>query len=197
FRERRMTMRTRETGLARGLKNLAILMILTAMTVSCGKNNTTGKDNDSSTIGWNGFGTGPYTGSNGNTLPANWMDIVGQENPCYQGGQRAPAQMPINATVNVGALYVGVTSEGDIAVVQNQGGAPTMNLYICPRPGLTGQGQLYDNIVLEHSNECPVSQITKTNVALEAQYGPFYLKFAPIHIPGTNRMSQLCSSNYY
>ena len=190
-------MRTREKGFARHLKNLAALFIIASMSIGCGKDNTTGKKPASNTTSWGGFGTGPYTGGTGGQLPADWMNILGSERPCYQGGQRATAQMAVNTNVNVGALYVGVTSEGDIAVIQNQGGAPTMHLYICPRPGLTGQGQLASRTIIENSTTCPVGQITKVDVTLGASYGPYYLKFAPIHIPGTNRVSRLCHSNYY
>lgn len=205
-------MRTRVKGVKTvglGLKRLATFMIAASIMVSCGKNNTSGTTTDISD-NWN-IGGGVYGGGNGNQLPSNWMDVVSRENPCYFGGtQRSQAQIQINANVNVGAVYVGVTSYGDIAIVQNQGGVPTMKMYICQRAGLTGQGQVMNqNQVVENSQYCPLGQISDIDVMLGAQNqnhysgwntptnNPYQLAFRPIHIPGTGVQSSLCSNQYY
>tara|TARA_B100001971_G_C18268036_1_gene596498 strand:- start:69340 stop:69912 length:573 start_codon:yes stop_codon:yes gene_type:complete len=182
----------------KGLMQIFMLFVL-VFSVACGENNTSGKKKTSSGIyPWgNTYGGGVYSGGNGNSLPSNWLDIVAQENPCQFGGQRAQAQMQVQANVNVGALYVGVTSEGDISLVQNQGGIAMMTVYICPRPDLTGQGSITKQPITENSVYCPVGQVSASDVTLQGQYGQYYLKFAPIHIPGTDRISQLCSNGYY
>lgn len=177
-----------------------MMLFVLVFSVSCGENNTTGKNKNrnNSVYPWGGtFGGGTYHGGNGNQLPSNWLDVVAQQNPCQFGGQRAQAQMQVQANVNVGALYVGVTSEGDMAIVNNQNGVAVMTVYICPRPDLTGQGTITRQPITESSQFCPVGQVTASDVTIQGQYGQYYLKFAPIHIPGTDRISQLCSNNMY
>jgi len=193
-------MRTQRFGMKAAFKKALMLSVLALSLVACGENNTTGKSSNSTSGTWGqfgGYGGGQYYGGNGNQLPSDWLDRVGQENPCQMGGQRAQAQMAVQANVNVGALYVGVTSEGDIAVVNNENGAPTMTLFICPRPDLTGQGSITNQPITEASQYCPVGQVSASDVQLQGQYGQYYLKFAPIHIPGTNRISSICSNGMY
>jgi len=188
-------MRTQERGIMKGFKTIAIILFVASLSVGCGKNNTSG-DNSSTqaTVGWGGFGGGTYAGGNGNSLPSNWMDIVAQENTCYQGGTRAATSLTVNANVNVGALYVGVTSYGDISVIRNENGQSVMHMYICPRSGLNGQGNLTSQVVVENSQSCPMGQISNADIQLGSQYGqPYYLAFRPIHIQGYGS-SSLCQN---
>ncbi|MCO4754641.1 MAG: hypothetical protein KC478_09160 [Bacteriovoracaceae bacterium] len=179
-------MRTQERGIMKGFKTIAIILFVASLSVGCGKNNTSGDSSSTqATVGWGGFGGGTYVGGNGNSLPSNWMDIVAQENTCYQGGTRAATSLTVNANVNVGALYVGVTSYGDISVIRNENGQSVMHMYICPRDGLNGQGNLTSQVVVENSQSCPMGQISNADIQLGSQYGqPYYLAFRPIHIQG-------------
>lgn len=191
-------MRTSERRFARGLKNLAVILFVATLSVACGKNNTSGDSSNNSNVGWGGFGGGVYQGGNGNSLPSNWMDIVSSENSCYQGGNRAQTSINVNAQVNVGALYVGVTSYGDIAVIRNENGQSVMHMYLCPRNGLTGQGNVMSQVVVENSYSCPIGQISNADVQLSSSYGqPYYLGFRPIHIQGTQAQSSLCNNYQY
>lgn len=189
-------MRTLKLSLGAALKKVLMLSVLALMVASCGENNTTGKkrNNVGNWGSFGGFGGGQYYGGNGNTLPNDWMDRIAMENPCHYGGQRAQTQLQVNSTVNVGAMYAGVTSEGDIAIVNNQGGVAVMTLFICPRPDLTGQGNITRQPITEASQFCPIGQITASDVSISGQYGTYYLKFAPIHIPGTDRISSICTT---
>lgn len=206
FMREERNMRTRVKGVKTaglGLKRLATFMVAATIMVSCGKNNTSGTTTDQAD-NWNTWGDGytlpggTYGSGNGNQLPGNWMNVVSQENPCYQGGQRSTAQLELNINANAGGAFVGVTSYGDIAVVANQNGRTVATMYICPRYGLTGQGQFISQPVIESSPYCPIGQVSNLDVQLGSQAGqPYYLAFRPIHIPGTGYQSSLCSNQYY
>lgn len=192
-------MKTRAT-VSKFLKNLGALGVISMMAISCGGDNTSGQSRNTSP-GINGIpGTGIYNYPGygnvyGNMSLDQMLPIIGQENPCALGGQRSYVQIPLNGiNVNVGSSHVGVSPFGDIAVVHNIG-QPVMDLHICPRAGLTGQGQLLYNPIIETSQWCPVGQITAADVMLSGQV-PYQVKFAPIHIPGTNQLSQLCNLMY-
>lgn len=188
-------MKTRAT-VSKFLKNLGILGAISIMAVSCGGDNTSGKSGNSNTGNIGTFGNYPgYGNVYGNMSLDQMMPIIGQENPCAMGGQRSYVQIPLQGiNVNVGMSHVGVSPFGDIAVVHNIG-QPVMDLHICPRAGLTGQGQLLYNPIIETSQWCPVGQITAADVMLSGQV-PYQVKFAPIHIPGTDQLSQLCNGMY-
>ncbi len=190
------------------------MLVISATMVSCGKNNKSGGGSSSSGggIGVGGFGSygninvAGYSGNLGQLL-----NVVASENPCrttgggygYGYGQqpyqnsnaRTVVAIPLQGiNVNAGSLYVGVTPEGDIAVVSNTNGGPRMELHLCARPDLTGQGQLMANPVLNSSQRCPIGEITASDVMLQSSAGaqPYILKYAPIHIPGTDRYSSIC-----
>lgn len=184
-------MKTRAT-VSKFLKNLGVLGAISLMAISCGGKNTSGKTKNSSTNGTGIYNYPGYGNTYGNMTLSQMMPIIGQENPCAQGGQRSYVQIPIQGVnVNVGSGHIGVSPFGDIAVVHNIGRS-VMDLYICPRAGLTGQGQLLYNPILATSKYCPIGQITAADVMLSGQV-PYQVKFAPIYIPGTNQLSQLCN----
>lgn len=189
-------MKTRAT-VSKFLKNLAVLGAISAMAVSCGKDNTSGKTKNK-----DGYGTGIYNypgygNQYGNMSLQDIMGVVGQENPCAMGGQRQYVQIQLQGVnVNIGSSHLGVSPFGDMAVAHNTGGMPVLDLHICPRAGASGQDQLLYNPILEASQYCPVGQITAANVMLQGQV-PYEIAFAPIHIPGTNRLSQVCNQQVY
>jgi len=203
-------MKTTKNGLAGFLKNLGAIAVIGLMVASCGKENKSGNSGSGGAIPPT-VGTYPST-MNGNQLPANWLDIVAQENPCagsqqgYQVGnpgaginQRQQSQLAVNGNVNVnaGAIYLGVTSYGDIALVQNQNGQAIMNTYTCPRGGAAGQVQLVQNkvVALNLSNECEVDEITAANVMVTVQGVGMELAFRKINIPGAQ--SSICRGQIY
>ena len=167
----------------------ALLVGLTAtLLASCGKKNSSGGKKSGGGTVVDDYGI--YSTANG--APGNWFEIVEQENPCYQGGQRAFVQIPLNANVNAGAVHVGVSSYGDITVVHAETGQPTMDVYICPRADLTGQGDILQYPVLNTSYECPISEVTAADIVLYGSQVQYQVKFAPIHIPNAGRYSQIC-----
>lgn len=176
----------------------ALMLLVLVFTVACGENNTSGKKRNNINTPWGGaFGGGTYYGGNGGALGSNWLDQVAAENPCVYGGQRAQTQLQVPANVNVGALYVGVTSYGDIGIVNNQNGVGIMTLYICPRAGLTGQGSLMSQVVVENSTHCPVGQISNADLILQAQGTQYPIALRPIHIPNMGIVSSICSNGMY
>jgi hypothetical protein len=178
------------------LKLVTMLTFVSTVLVSCGDNKNTSGGSKSSGYSYPSVSTS----GNGMSLPSNWLSIVQSENPCRTGSNsnnRTRVVVPLNGVnVNAGAYYTGVTPEGDVGIVSNQSGGPVMEVYICQRPDLTGQGSLMNNPVLSTSYECPIGEITRTNIALQGQYGTYNLSFAPINIIGTDRRSSLCQ-NYY
>jgi hypothetical protein len=178
------------TSKARFFKNLVVLSSLAILAVGCGNQNTSGKGSNNAPIntGINGFNNGQYGQYSGQQL----LSIVGNENPCVAGGQRAYVQIPVNGmNINMGSTHIGVSSLGDIAIFQNNG-APTLDLHICQRAGATGQGQLLANPILETSQLCPVSQVTAANVVLSGQQVQYEIAFRPIHIPQVGIFSSIC-----
>lgn len=177
----------------RFLKNLTAIALLGMMAVGCGQSNKSGGSSSSSTTTVPPVTTNPTVGMNGMQLPANYMNIIRTENPCVSGSQRTATQFPLQGiNVNAGAIYIGVSSYGDIATVTNTSSGPLMQLEICPRTGTNGQGQMLSNPVINNSDYCPVGEITAADITLQGQV-PMQVKFAPIHIPGTYRSSSLCN----
>ena len=199
-------MKTRASHL---IKSILMLAFAVTLMVSCGKENKSGDANNNP----NQYNNGNYGGfqygninNNGMNLPGDWMNIVMNENPCqvsYQNGSpfnnsgsgRTIVTIPLNGVnVNQGSVHIGVTPQGDVGIVSNQNNGPVIELHLCQRPDLTGQGGLSSNPVINSSDNCPLSEITSMNVSLAGnpQFSAYILQFAPIHIQGTNRFSSLC-----
>ena len=187
--------------------------------ISCGQNNESGNprngggfiDNFGTIGGFDNFGAvGGFNYSgigsiNGATLPSNWLSIIAQENICRvpntgfqttQSTQRQRLVIPLNGfNINAGAVFVGVTVEGDIGIISLQAQGPVMELLACSRVDLTSNAvPSGGNIVTNVSTQCPVSEITSATIAVQSSIGQggYQFLFAPIHISGTSRSSSLC-----
>lgn len=183
-------MRTRENGFGQGLKKLAVLMMVAAIAVGCGKKNTSGKSDNGGVINTPGVGVG------GGAYSGEYKNVILNENPCQTPGtlgQRISQINPIQTNVGTG-VYTGVTSEGDVAFISNG----VMELYLCSRPGLVGTGNQYSRLVTNISQYCSIDEITSMTVTLPFsdgyRYGNFTLNFRPIHFKNG---SSLCGGNYY
>lgn len=187
------------------LKKLFMALVMSTLLISCGQDNESGKKKRSSInpFGGDGYSYAGFASANGqnvNTLLAT----IGNQNPCVStygytnnsaANNRVRAVVPLtNINVNAGAVHVGVTPEGDIGIVSRQGNTPVMEIYLCSRPDLTGQGHMTKQPALNTSFSCPVSEITAAEIALPTNsgFGSYLLQFAPIHIPNAGRVSQLC-----
>jgi len=192
--------KSKRAGFSKHLKSLGVLFAVALISISCGKNNSSGKSSNTAGVGGIGGigvpGTGAYGYPGYGTQYGNYtlqqmMDIVAQENPCFEGGVRQYVQIPINMNVNSGGAYIGVTSYGDIAVVQNQGQA-VLEAFICPRSSANGQGQLTQNPVINIAENCAVSEISAAQMILGSQFGqPIQVNFRPIYY---GNGSQLCQN---
>lgn len=175
-----------KNALIRAIKSTLVLSTISLLLVSCGPKNTSGGKTKSKP----GVDTTVTTANKG-----AWIDIVRQENPCQYGGQRQPITIPLqNSGGSAGATYVGVTSEGDIAYVESNGGQQIMTVEICSRPAIDGRatGGMASNPVLKTNlYNCPIDEIVKADIYLDGAYGNYMLAFAPIHVPGY-RQSSLC-----
>ena len=198
-------MKKRETHY---LKKLFMALVMSTLLVSCGQENESGKKNKNNPFGVNGgYSYSGFTSASGKSLPSNWLATVGNENPCKSSygytssnNQRVRAVVQLQGiNVNAGAVHVGVTPEGDIGIISRQNNGPVMEIYLCRRPDLTGQGTITKQPALNTSYACPISEITAADVQLPSSsgYQPYLLKFAPIHIQNAGRYSQLCQQSQY
>ena len=174
------------------IKQGLLLTVLSLALISCGKNNKSGSSSSSTTTTGTITG-GTYQGGNGTVLPGNWLDVLFNENRCQYNGTREKKVINLQGiSINAGGLYIGATSNGDIAVVSNQNNQPVMDLYLCPRQGMVG-GQLLSNPIINYSSLCPMGEITQANVRLNGSNGGYSIEaFRPVHIQGTNVRSSLC-----
>lgn len=170
------------------MKRVVTIMFLgLALLGGCGKNNESGKSSSSLC---NGLG---YCSSLGNigvgAIPTNvtnpYVKLVFQSMPCTTGGGRVGVQMALQQTVAANATYIGITSEGDIAMVTSSGGQGILSAYLCQRPGLAS-GQLTRNPVLNRSSAgCLIDEITAASMVA----GQYVFAFRPIQYGGPGNLN--------
>jgi hypothetical protein len=175
-------MKTLRTG--KILRSLLTVALLSTLFVSCGNDNTTGQSSRNSLSGGLG-GFGAYGSMN-----SGYLSTIANENRCAQGGQRSITQVQVNQPTTAGGLFVGVTSFGDIAIIQNQ----VMVLHICPRAGLSGQGRLLQAPIVNNSLSCPIDEISSAQMELTGQVN-YRVNFRPISVPQMGIQSSLCTMN--
>lgn len=194
-------MKTQKKGFAKFLKNFAVMSLLTMTIISCGDNNRSGGN-----IGIGGIN--PNTGiiNYGIAGIDNSIGVIAQFMPC-QTVQQFPGQVPlqqvagnrIRSQVQVpqnGGLYlakpvIGITVEGDIAVLYSNGNQALMDVYACQRPDLVNnQAQLYNIANPIQEVYCPVDGLV-ADVGIQGQFGQYILKFFPITANG-QIASQIC-----
>lgn len=156
---------------------ILILTTLLTLVVSCGKDNKSGQ----------GY-SGQFNYANVSNNP--YVSTVMNENPCSTGLQRVGVQVPMTGfNVAPGSTYVGVTSEGDVAVVTSDGTYGVFTAYVCGRSGMGGNSQLQPGVVINRSNYCSIDEITSATMVIGSTYGNFTLNFRAIHY---GRGSSLC-----
>ena len=177
-------------------KALSMALFISLTIVGCGKDDKSGKkkNNGSPTVPGinNAYNYGAYN------LPSNWLEIVAQENPCQLSGTTARVSIATTLqglNINAGAIYAGVTPEGDIGIITNQNGNPTLEVLACDDLAAAGTPTVFDYSfpVLNVSDICPISEITDFDVVIQTTQGQAILEFAPIAIPGA-RASSLCQN---
>lgn len=176
-----------------------LLIAIMALSVGCGKKNESGK-NSAFNPYYNQLGTFP--GSVG-SIPTNITNPYAQQIfqflPCLNGQQRVGIQFGLNMSVAVNATYVGITSEGDVAIVSSSGNSQAVfSAYVCYRPefgqGTLSQPQQPANPAVGRSLAgCLVDEISAARLLLPTMYGyALTLNFRPIHfgVPGYPQFSQ-------
>lgn len=163
-------MRTRVNGFWPGLKRVAIIALVTAFAVGCGQNNTSGT------------GDNPWDNNGG----YNWGNGWGNTSTPTGSHGRYTVSQPVGNTGGYGS-YVGVTSEGDVAVIQNG----TLTMYICPRADYAnGQGQITQQPIVNVTNGCVVNEITAMDIQIPGRNGIYMLGFRPIYFNNNNACYQ-------
>lgn len=160
---------------------------------ACGKDNESGKKKvDGGTFfgSLGSLGAGAVPG----TITNPHIQKVFQSTACTTGGGRVGISFALNMSVAANANYVGITSEGDIAVVTNTNGQSVFNAFICQRPSLgQGQGSMSTNPALNRSVYCQVDEITAARMQLPGApgYPPYILNFRAVHFGGPGTLNQV------
>lgn len=176
------------------MKFLVIGLLLLSSLSATAQRNVTGKSVNTSHFGSN------------ISLPSHFGLVINQESPCKTQITEESDHFDINhnmrtnvivrlqnINVAVGSSYVGVTSEGDIANVYNNGSGPLMALQICHRKGIKRTaGKLLSNPIINNSFSCQVDEITAATVDIPTETGSLLLQFKPIYFSG----SSLCNGSY-
>lgn len=179
------------------LKLFMVAIFIPMLMASCGKQNKSGGGGStSSTV------TDPWVGTNANgvsnlTLPSDWLNRLYNEYSCqnyYMNNNsntrvKIPVQSPGQFQVNAGALYVGVTLEGDILIISNNNNNITAEVHACDRPNLTSQAYFLNMPKLNVSDYCAMGEISAADVGLQSQYGTYQLAFFPA---GLSSPTSLC-----
>ena len=153
------------------MKNLkwSVLLVLSSMLIlaGCGdKNKSGGSGTDSY---WGGLNTGTYSGPAPLNTSNPYVAGIFQTLPCSAGGfntgnQRMGSGQLINMSVAFNSTYLGISTEGDIALVtSDQSGQAVLSLYLCPRPNL--QSASASGLVINRSAVgCRIDEITRLSV---------------------------------
>ena len=171
------------------------LLTLMVTTIGCGKKNESGKTNPYT---YSQLGTYPGVAGVGavpGSISNPYAQQIFQYLPCLNGQQRVGVQVGLNMSVALNATYVGITSEGDIAVVSSSGSTQAvLSAFICMRPEFSGQGTLAANPAVGRSSAgCLVDEISAARMILPTMYGySLTLNFRPIHfgVPNYPQFSQ-------
>lgn len=119
--------------------------------------------------------------------------FVAEDNKCGEGKTRSILKTTLAKETKKSSSYFGVTSQGDLAVIYHDNGETVLEVHICERTGVNGQASLAKEFIIENSLDCMVDQITAGDIVLNTDLDIQYtLKFAPIYVPGTSRLSSLC-----
>ncbi len=156
------------------MKNLkwSVLFALSSLLIlsACGDKNKSGQSGTESY--WGGLNTGTYNGPAPMNTSNPYVQRIFTSLPCSAGGMVMPNQQRMgagsnyNAGVSFNGVYVGVTVEGDIAVLSSNGGSQSViSIYLCPRPNVNGANLSGPPIAYAASSRgCRVDQITAMDV---------------------------------
>lgn len=176
----------------RTLTTIFFSLSLSLLLVSCGGNNSSGRNSNS-----NPAAQGIFAGYTGQHNIDQILTQITAENPCVNNVGRTTlqfqdAQRGIEG-VNQGSVYIGVTTAGDIAIVTGNGQVNNVQLHICQHVPVTGQAQLSRRSVVTNSVSCPVGEVSVLGVAIGSTSGEIYeYIFSPYHVPQLGRVSSLC-----
>ncbi|MAX65938.1 MAG: hypothetical protein QF441_12355 [Bacteriovoracaceae bacterium] len=178
------------------LRSTIAVSLLATLLVSCSKENKSGGGSSGSSI--------TTISGNGSKLPSNWKSVLANEYPCTTtniNGQvtnrriTVPVQVPGYINANAGAIYTGVTLEGDLLTIHNNGSNVSVELRVCERPELnTSSAQFIAQPILNQSYNCAIGEISAADIVVNSTYGQYQLVFFPI---GKSAPSSLCQQTQY
>lgn len=191
-------MKTQKKGLANVLKRIAITSFIMAIAVSCGQNNSSGNSNGNINGIFGGLGSTVINGQTINLGVA--VQRLASQMQCANYGFNQTAQVNGNRIRTViqvqgnGALYkpvVGITVEGDIAVVRSVGQGFVMEVFACQRPGMVNVQGIIQRVAqpLSYSFSCMDGLVA--DVILQGQQGQYRLALFPA-TPNQQAAQQVC-----
>lgn len=157
----------------KSFQKLFFTLTMVAVLASCGNDNKSGKKNNGypgvDAYGINQYGNGlPYQPGVSivpTTLTGLSVAQVIAENPCITGSPKYITQIQLPnfpATISQGELYVGVTSYGDVGVIQGTGVNTAQFVgYMCQRNSAPGN---ITGIILGPYGKCQFKQLTAANL---------------------------------
>lgn len=149
------------------MKHLFLPLLALTLLAACGKDNKSGKK-DSWTY------SDPYLGPG--TAPANLQELFSAV-PCLAGSNASRQRMDLPLTgfqtiIPAGDVYAGITSYGDVAVIQGNGSqTPTFSAYLCPRDFTNPQGSVLSNVRLGSYSNCNYKPITSATLVFPGSVG--------------------------
>ena len=163
---------------------------------ACGKDNESGKR--SGYYGSNYTGVAPAQTNN------QYVNTVFQVLPCFTQGygttgsaQRIGTGAQMNFRVAANATHVGVSAEGDVAVLTGDAaGNAVLSLYLCPRGSSSGASMQQNPAFGVTTAGCRVNPITAANVFTQSYYGTLPIAFFAIDAIGTPGLPQLPQQFY-
>lgn len=161
------------------MKHLIFPLLALTLIVACGKDNKSGQK-DSWTY------SDPYLGPG--TAPANLQALFSAV-PCSLNPSASRTRMDIplqgfQTIIPTGDIYVGMTSYGDIAVIQGNGTrVPQFSAYLCHRDFTTPQGSVLSNVRIGSYSNCIYKPITSATLVFPGSVASAEFRMLDFGIP--------------
>ncbi len=182
---------------------LPVLLSMSVLVASCGKDNESGKN------GGQYFGAvGTYSGVGPANTNNPYVAQIFQVLPCMTQGYGLPQGYSVNQRIGTGtrmnfkvasmATHVGVSAEGDVAVLTGDAqGNAVLSLYLCPRGSTRAGASMNQNPAFGVTTAgCRVNPITAANVFIQSYYGNLPIAFFAIDVIGSPGLPQLPQQFY-
>lgn len=170
------------------MKKIIFPLLALTLIVACGKDNKSGQK-DSWTY------SDPYLGPG--TAPANLQALFSAV-PCNMnpGANRQRMDLPLQGfqtIIPAGDTYVGITSYGDVAVIQGNGtSSPKFSAYLCHRDFTTPQGSVLSNVRIGSYSNCQFKPITSATLVFPGSVATAEFRMLDFGYPPGQKIPTVC-----